>query len=120
MAHSGRWIAVALSSKCQIGVDIQAQDARRRFPEIAELLDMDEGARTDRREFFSSWSLREAIAKATGTSVLTPHPIELELTPACRKHGQVVASGPFAAMVDLISPDLYLAVVLNSSNEAQA
>jgi phosphopantetheinyl transferase len=117
VAHSGRWIAVALASGSRIGVDIQTQDERSRYREMAELLNMNDGARVDHRHFFSSWSLREAIAKATDSSLLTPHPVEAELTDACRKHGQFVSAGKFVALVDVMPPDAHLAVVLNNSEE---
>jgi phosphopantetheinyl transferase len=117
VAHSGRWVAVALTSGSRIGVDIQTQDERSRYREMAELLDMDDGASVDQRHFFSCWSLREAIAKATDSSVLTPHPIEPELARACREHGQIVSAGQFVALVDMMPPDAHLAVVLNNNKE---
>ena len=119
VAHSGPWVAVGLASGCGIGVDIQVQDDRRRYRKIAEFLDLDPDAMRDKRLFFSSWVLREAIAKAVDDSVLTPHVLEPELAAACRDHGRVVNAGHFSAFVDVISPDAHLAVVLNNDSEAR-
>ncbi len=117
VAHSGCWVAVGLTRESRIGVDIQVQDERSRYREMAKLLEMNDDASVDQRYFFSYWSLREAIAKATDSSLLTPHPVESELAHACREHGRVVSAGKFVALVDAMPPDAHLAVVLNNSEE---
>jgi phosphopantetheinyl transferase len=119
VAHSGPWVAVALAGQGSIGVDIQVRDDRRRYREIAEFLNLDPDAMRDKRLFFSSWTLREAIAKAADESMLTPHVLEPKLAVACQKHGQVVNAGPFSAFVDVILPNAHLAVVLNNDSEAR-
>lgn len=118
VAHSGPWVAVGLASQGSIGVDIQVRDDCRRYREIAEFLDLDPGAMRDKQLFFSSWALREAIAKAADGSVLTSHVLEPKLAAACQKQGRVVNAGGFSAFVDVISPDAHLAVVLNNDSEA--
>jgi len=120
VAHSGPWVAVGLAGQGSIGVDIQVHDDRRRYREIAEFLDLDPDAMRDKRPFFSSWALREAIAKATDESVLTPHILEPKLTAACQKHGRLVNAGNFSAFVDEISPGVHFAVVLHNKSEAPA
>ena len=119
VAHSGAWVAVGLTNQGNIGVDIQVRDDRKRYREIAEFLDLDSDALRDKERFFSSWALREAIAKATDESVLTSHALEPQLAAACRTHGRVVNAGCFSAMVDIIAPDAHLAVVLKNAPEAQ-
>lgn len=119
-AHSGPWVAVGLTRHGNIGVDIQVQDSRERFREIADYLEMDPSANADEQHFFSSWALREAMAKATGDSVLAAHPREPELAAACREHGRLVNAGSFTAMVDRMSPDAHFAVVLRCSPETPA
>ena len=118
VSHSGPWVAVGLASHGSIGVDIQVGDHRSRFRDIAEFLGLDADARVDEQQFFSSWVLREAIAKATDNSVLTSHAVERQLTIACRVHGRAVAAGSFTAIVDTVSPDTHLAVVLNRNPES--
>ena len=118
VSHSGPWVAVGLASQGSIGVDIQVGDRRSRFSDIAEFLNLDEDARVDEQQFFSSWVLREAIAKATDNSVLTSHAAEPQLAAACREHGRAVTVGSFTAIVDTVSPDTHLAIVLNGNPES--
>ena len=118
VAHSGHWVAVGLAGHGSIGVDIQVRDDRRRYREIAEFLDLDPDAMRDKQLFFSSWALREAIAKAVDGSVLTSHVLERELAAACQNYGRVVNAGHFSAFVDIISPNAHLAVALDNNSEA--
>ena len=117
ISHSGQWVAVGIARGTAIGIDIQSHSERRRFREMAKILDFGEDASHSQQRFFSHWTLREAIAKATQGSVLTAHHIEAELASACKAEGQLVNAGEFTAMVDNISPDAHLAVVLNRSIE---
>lgn len=112
VAHSGHWVAVGLSSESGIGVDIQAEDTRHRWRDMADLLCLPDVAAIDKQHFFSCWALREAIAKATKGSVLLPHEVEQELSTAVAKRGHVVSVRSLSAMVDQIHPDVHLAVVL--------
>jgi phosphopantetheinyl transferase len=120
VAHSGPWVAVGLTRQGNIGVDIQVQDSRERFREMADFLELNADASVNEQQFFSSWALREAIAKATDDSVLAAHAREPELAAACREHGRVVNAGSLTAMVDRLSPDTHFAVVLNRSPETPA
>jgi len=113
VAHSGLWVAAGLASGSRIGVDIQVQDERQRYGEMAELMHLDAIAAVDQQHFFSCWTLREAIAKATNGSVLTPHALESGLMAACDRPGQMVYAGPLSAMIDVIHPDVHLAIVLD-------
>jgi phosphopantetheinyl transferase len=121
VAHSGPWVAVGvatgLARGSSIGVDIQVQDKRPRRSEIADFLSLNAIADFGPQQFFACWTLREAIAKATNGSVLTPHAVEPELAAACENPGELVRTGSFWAMVDVIQPDVHLAVALNSASE---
>jgi phosphopantetheinyl transferase len=119
VAHSGAWVAVAvgLGRRSSIGVDIQVQDERQRRSEIADFISLNSIAENSPQQFFACWTLREAIAKATNGSVLTPHALEPELTAACENPGELVRTGSLWAMVDVIQPDVHLAVALNSGSE---
>jgi phosphopantetheinyl transferase len=119
VAHSCGWVAVGIANDTAIGVDIQAHEEQPRYREIAEFLDLGESAADDQQHFFSRWTLREAIAKATDTSLLTPHAVEADLRSACRRQGSIVNAGPFTAMVDIVNANAHLAVVLNRDGESQ-
>ena len=117
IAHSGPWVAVGLASMGNIGVDIEVEGDRKRFRDIAEFLGLDADALLNEQQFFSSWVLREAIAKATNESVLTANSLEPELAAACREHGRVINAGCLTALVGKLAPRAHLAVVLNSNPE---
>jgi phosphopantetheinyl transferase len=112
VAHSGHWVAVGLSSASEIGVDIQVEDTRHRWRDIANLVCLPDVAAIDKQHFFACWALREAIAKATSGSVLLPHEVEQELSIAVARRGHVVSARSLSAMVDQIHPHIHLAVVL--------
>lgn len=118
VAHSCGWVAVGIVNGTAIGVDIQAHEEQPRFREIADFLDLGKSAVDDQQHFFSRWTLREAIAKATDTSLLTPHAIEADLLTACRRQGSTVDAGGFTAMVDVVNANAHLAVVLNRDSES--
>lgn len=117
MAHSGPWVAVGLATTGNIGVDIEVESDRKRFRGIAEFLGLDADALLGEQQFFSSWVLREAVAKAMNESVLTANSLEPELAAACREHGRVVNAGCLTALVGVLAPHAHLAVVLNSNPE---
>jgi len=73
IAHSGGWVAVAASNAGAIGIDIEAHRPRRNFSGIAaaafgpdeQLLAAADGDTT----FYRIWTLREAMAKASGKGI---------------------------------------------------
>lgn len=119
VAHSGHWIMVGLASGSDIGVDIQTHKENERHQAMAEFLGLETNAASDAQHFFSCWTLREAITKATGGSLLMPHAIESELAAACDAQGNTVHVGSFTAMVDMMPPDAHLAVVLKQCAEPE-
>jgi phosphopantetheinyl transferase len=119
VAHSRGWVAVGVANGTAIGVDIQAHEEQQRYREMAEFLDLGKSAADDQQHFFSRWALREAIAKATDTSLLTPHAVEADLLTACTRQGRCVNAGRFTAMVDVVEANAHLAVVLNRGCESQ-
>ena len=70
------------------GADLRGNDAtpdsRYFSPCLCMLGSFHVYALLDEQQFFSSWVLREAIAKATNESVLTANSLEPELAAACR------------------------------------
>lgn len=114
-AHSANWVAVGLATDADIGVDVQVHRDLDRAEQMAELL----GLRHRELSFFDTWVLREAIAKATHGSVLTPHAIEAQLVSACEQRGNVIRANDFATIVDLIEPTVSFSVVVHHSRAMQ-
>jgi phosphopantetheinyl transferase len=73
LAHSGGWVAIAASDAGAIGIDIEVRRPRRNFSGIAaaafgpdeQLLAAADGDTT----FYRIWTLREAMAKASGKGI---------------------------------------------------
>ncbi|MET1027212.1 MAG: 4'-phosphopantetheinyl transferase superfamily protein [Dongiaceae bacterium] len=70
MAHSGGWIACAFSKEGEIGVDLEVAHPHRDWRGIAEAcfgpLEIGRVEQEGVDGFYRIWSLREAMAKATG------------------------------------------------------
>jgi len=108
LAHSGGWIAAAVTGRGVVGVDIESKRKLGRHRHIASFVGMPAGG--DASLFLARWTLREAIAKATGGSVLEAHAVERSLCSACERPGSTVTAGEFTAMVRTLG-DTVLAVV---------
>jgi 4'-phosphopantetheinyl transferase len=73
LAHSGGWVAIAASDAGAIGIDIEVHRPRRNFSGIAaaafgpdeRLMVAADGDTT----FYRIWTLREAMAKASGEGI---------------------------------------------------
>lgn len=73
LAHSGLWTACAVASTGAIGIDIEVPNGRRDANAMATFLSGSERtavAREGEAAFLDFWTLREAIAKAGGGTVL--------------------------------------------------
>ncbi|MBV7535656.1 4'-phosphopantetheinyl transferase superfamily protein [Duganella sp. sic0402] len=88
IAHSGRWVACAVSAQTALGLDIELRDATRDLPALAaQAFDVDEMARWARIQnlagdervdgFYRLWSEKEASFKlgvvGGGHCVSLPH-----------------------------------------------
>lgn len=72
VSHSGDVVLVALSRGAPVGVDVE-QLGRRFAPADAHLVTAPhEPVPTDERGFLTSWTRKEAVAKATGEGVRCP------------------------------------------------
>lgn len=116
-SHCGRWIAVALSRRHAVGVDIEIAKPRPRRAKIAAWLELDD---SNEASFHSHWTLREAIAKCTGGSVLTRDEIETDLRCATREPGVWHPAGQYAALCGKHRSDLYYALVLRNPAPIEA
>jgi len=71
ISHSAAMVACALCRSGRVGVDIEHARAARPIAAIAESVfgpdEQDRVARHGAAEFYRIWTLREALAKATGT-----------------------------------------------------
>jgi len=71
ISHSGSMVACALSRSGRVGVDIERARAARPIAAIADSVfgpdEQERVARQGAAEFYRIWTLREALAKATGT-----------------------------------------------------
>lgn len=70
LSHSGDWAACAVSFEGEVGVDVELHKQSRDFTGIAEYAfgksEREIAARFGAERFYAVWTLREAIAKATG------------------------------------------------------
>ena len=69
ISHSGSVVAAAATTMGQLGVDVEQHRCDRSFAEIAEYAFGPEEAgeaAVSQRDFYRIWTLREAMAKATG------------------------------------------------------
>lgn len=70
LSHSGPWVACAISSVAPVGIDIERHRTTRNFPAIAEAgfgpEERRRSAAGSMSAFYRIWTIREAIAKATG------------------------------------------------------
>ena len=110
-AHSGRWIAVGISTQSDIGVDIEVARPRARMPQIAEWLDM---KNADDGVFFSHWTLRESIAKCVGGSVLKREAQESALLDAVQRPDELIHSGGLSALCGQLEGGIYYSLVLKN------
>lgn len=99
VAYSECWVAASVAADADIGVDIQVHDDRPRRADIARFLRLDVASDAGSQQFFRSWSLREALAKSQGGSVLTRDAAEADLAPVCSRPNQNHMAGEFEAIV---------------------
>jgi 4'-phosphopantetheinyl transferase len=73
ISHSGSWIAYAAAFGGRIGIDIEQDRDTRDHPGIAERAfgprEREAVNRFGQARFYAIWTLREAIAKATGSGL---------------------------------------------------
>lgn len=118
ISHSGTLMLVALSSGCDVGVDVEqirlmrdVLDIAKRFfcrEEIAELESLPQGEQE--RGFFNCWVQKEAFLKTTGEGLSTAlDSFCVPLRP--RTGGHVVQNCIVHALGDLEFPEGYVGAV---------
>jgi hypothetical protein len=109
-AHSESWIAVAAVKGARIGVDIELERPRPGFQRIADFVGL---GPTSSHQFWHRWTLREAIAKSAGGSVLVKEDVEDDLATAT-VHGQAwTRARHAAALCGRLEDGLYYSLVLS-------
>ena len=109
-SHSGRWVAVGVSSQASIGVDIELVRPRAHLAEVADWLELDA---TDEPTFYAHWTLRESLAKSRGGSVLDAHVCEGDLRMAARHPGELIDADGYSALCGKLEGGIYYSLVLN-------
>lgn len=72
ISHSGSVVTAAATRQGRLGIDVELHRSGRRFGEIAEYAFGPEEAgeaATSEQDFYRIWTLREAMAKATGAGL---------------------------------------------------
>jgi 4'-phosphopantetheinyl transferase len=86
VAHSGKWVVVAVAREIAVGVDVERVDAHAVTSEVARLtLTSEEHSELDglatpvrTERFFSYWTRKEALVKALGCGLEVPlHAIDV-------------------------------------------
>jgi 4'-phosphopantetheinyl transferase len=108
ISHSGAMVAVAVSRAGEVGVDVQ-QVAGDSVDELSPLVLAESEARhvAAARDFFTFWTRKEALVKATGDGVTVPLP-EVVVTPPGTPPRLLdyPRPGGLAAQLRDLSPDL--------------
>lgn len=76
ISHSGAWLALAVSCRAEVGVDIEANEATSEnfLNEVTfHLKDyLDQNITDKNAQFYTAWTLKEAIAKCDGRGLGLP------------------------------------------------
>lgn len=119
ISHSGEWIAVAITDSVSVGVDVQECDADSMVAPEAVLSPRElTGFRVLSRvrhhsAFFTVWTRKEAVLKATGRGLRTPL-ADVEVTRPDRAAGLLGMVDPpksGISLCDLVAPTGYSAAL---------
>lgn len=115
-AHCENWVAVAAVNDAMIGVDIEIERPRPNLQRIADFVEL---GSTSSDEFWRRWTLREAIAKSVGGSVLVKEDIEAGLIAATGDAGSWVRTRQAAALCDRLEDGIYYSLVLSGLQKSE-
>jgi 4'-phosphopantetheinyl transferase len=103
ITHSGDIVGVALTEGSPVGVDVEAIGPRPYEPLLARVCTAAERQRVHTaRDFFTVWTRKEAVLKATGAGLRTPL-TSITVTPPGQPPGVVELAGaePACALADV-------------------
>ena len=109
-AHCESWVAVAAVNGAAIGVDIEVERPRPGSQRIADFIKL---GSTTSGEFWQRWTLREAIAKSVGGSVLIKEDVEADLAAATVRAGSWASAPQAAALCGRLEDGIYYSLVLS-------
>jgi 4'-phosphopantetheinyl transferase len=120
LSHSGRWVACAIASEGDVGIDVEVPDSRRRTHDIASAhfarAERDWLATAPRYAFYWLWVLKEAYLKCVGRGLAGG----LEL-PECIVDPPVIeARAPLPAHLALYGMGDAFAAIVTTSRAAPA
>ena len=115
-AHSEHWVAVAAVRGAEIGVDIEVERPRPGSQRIADFIKL---GSTSSNEFWQRWTLREAIAKSVGGSVLIKEDVEADLAAATIRPGNWARAPQTAAMCGRLEDGIYYSLVLSGLQKSE-
>jgi phosphopantetheinyl transferase len=115
VSHSGDWVACAVAGAGRIGLDLEQARPGRRYNEIAASIFSEperKAVETDgNAAFLSSWTLREAVAKAEGTGLTGAMKLDGEcLMPAFGRQYALTLAGESWAVGHRNRETLHLAI----------
>ena len=105
IAHSGGFVAVALSDVAAVGVDIEVVGDRRYEPLLDDVCTPDERSHVGSREdFYAYWTRKESVLKALGVGLDVPM-TEIAVTPPTATPAVTTYRGnDLAAQMSDVSP----------------
>lgn len=117
-SHSGDWIAVALSARAPIGVDVEEIKPGKDMGQLlnyvfspSELTLLPD----PKAVFYQAWTRKEAILKATGEGLRKPMS-GLTVLPECSHNVRDLHPGPgYAAAVAMLDPEPFTVTELDGS-----
>ena len=114
VSHCDNWIAVGVTPRATIGVDIEQIRPRPRMNAISEFLGWSR-APMESAEFWARWTLWEAYAKCMGHSVLQKENHMVESFAAHTAFGRVFSSDRQVVLCDRIDNTLVFSVVISGN-----
>lgn len=115
MARSGDWMAVGVSYRAGIGVDIECIKPRTNISAKADFLNWNIDV-TDIQDFYAKWTLWEASAKCVSGSVFMCNNNGFNALSNVSTRNRVGRSQQWSGLHDCLDEKLFFAVVLQCQN----
>lgn len=117
MAHSGRWVAVALAKGARVGVDVERARPRENFVAMAEYMGWKD--RVDNLDdFLTQWTIWEACVKLSESSIFARNNAAFVELRDIEPDALMPEYGPWTGMRMRISDKAYFALAIHHACEA--